>query len=95
MRYDDYKNRIAKIARVFTWIKRHAVMLSVIFGVIVTLTGVSIALKGTVLYSQYPNEQVTYGDEISPKAFAFLSRASFEYREENGEWTDVQPKFPG
>ena len=94
MQYDDYRNRVLKVARVFSWIRRHTVMLLVIFITIACLIGATLFLKGTVLFSQYPDDMI-YGDIPSPNAIAFLSPVSFEYRAENGDWTKTIPKSPG
>ena len=94
MRYDDYRNRVLKVARVFSWIRRHIVMLSVILITIACLIGATLALMGTVLWNQYPGNMI-YGDVPAPQAIAWLSPVSFEYRTENGEWTSTVPKLTG
>ena len=94
MRYDDYRNRILKIARVFQWIRKHTVLVVLILTAVAGLVGTTLALKGTILWNQYPEDMI-YGDTPSPRTVAFLSSISYEYRDENGDWTSTTPKMPG
>ena len=94
MRYDEYKNRILKVARVLQWIRRHTVLLIILLVAITGIIGAMLALRGTVLWNQYPDDMI-YGDTPKPKAIAFLSPVSFEYRAENGDWSSKAPKLPG
>ncbi len=94
MLYDAYENRIQKIARVLNFIRRHALILLSALALIVTAIAALLATKGIAGKAICP-EQIYYGDSLPVEGYAFLSSVSFEFRSEDGEWSDVQPHTPG
>ncbi len=96
MIYDEYKAKVAKIARFLTVVRRFRV---IILSVLLTVVGISTALlatSGTVYDDASCPTQIVYGDKLRYEANAFLSQVSYEFYDPvTGEWTAEVPKTPG
>ncbi len=96
MNYDKYKSRIMYIAKIVEVIKKFRVLiLSTILTVTAIVTGL-LAARGTVYGEDSIPAQITYGEELSLGADAFMSHVSYEYRREgDSEWTTQKPTRAG
>jgi len=95
MQYDNYEQRIKRVARVLSVIVR--LLPIIIPTVCLIIAGVStlLAVKGTV-GEVTVSTQITYGQSIKCEASAFMSDVSYEYAADpNGEWIAQAPTFPG
>ena len=95
MLYDNYQNKIAKIARVLSKLVR---MLPIILAVLAVITAgviTSLAFKGTVTDLEIPSE-VEYGSSFHCESSAFWSDVQYEYSTDNGKsWQKECPHLPG
>ena len=96
MNYDKYKSRIMYIAKIVDVIKKFRVLiLSVVLAVTAIVTGL-LAARGTVYGEDSIPTQITYGEQLSLGADAFMSHVSYEFRREgDGEWTTQKPTRAG
>ena len=91
--YDNYLNRIQKIAKFKNFVHKFRFLIAGIFALIIAGTTGLLIAKGTVTTAMTLPAQIIYGEDYSPTpASAFLSSVSYEYRlEEGGEWSNKKP----
>ncbi len=95
MQYDNYENRIKRVARALSVIVRLLPIIIPTICVIVAGVSTLLAVKGNVGDITVP-EQLTYGDSIKCEASAFMSSVHYEYTTDPaGEWTEQAPTLPG
>ena len=94
MQYEAYENKIKKVASVLAIMLRYAVLIISCLVVIIGAVTAVLVLKGTVTSSSMPAESV-YGEPVAFEGKAFLSKVSFEFCSEGGEWVTEQPRMPG
>ena len=90
MLYENYQNRIRRIAAVLGGIVRFLPLILTL----AVLSAVLLSLKGTV-FGWSCSSQITYGESAGCKGYAFLSKIQYEYREEDGAWQEGVPRMPG
>lgn len=95
MLYENYQNKIQKIAAFLSKVLKHIVLIGAIAGAVVVTTVTLLATKG-IPGKVKCAPSVVYGDAISCSANAFLSPVRYEYRScDGGEWSEDAPKLPG
>ena len=94
MQYEAYENKIKKVASVLAIMLRYAVLIISCLVVIIGAVTAVLVLKGTVTSSSMPAESV-YGEPVAFEGKAFLSKVSFEFCSEGGDWVTEQPRMPG
>lgn len=95
MLYENYQNKIQRIAEILRRIFRRLPIIiaiaSVIFAAIIALT----FSKGIITGVSFP-ESVEYGEAISGSASAFMSKATLEYSKKGeNAWSAQIPVMPG
>ena len=94
MQYDNYEQKIQKIARFLKPIFKHFIKITVSLAVLVAATVTLLAMRGniTVSATESFNTELIYGEELQYSASAFLSNVEYEYRAEGSEeWTKDFP----
>jgi len=94
MLYDSYTSKMMRIRSVMDFFKRNCKKILLIFIITVILISSIIALKGTVLFTDF-QETIQYGDKYIPKAYAFLDNFNTEFLDSDGVWKENQPTLPG
>lgn len=94
MLYENYQNKIKKIADVLRKMLRMWPL--VLLGVLIIVAAISafFVTKGMIISVDCPSS-VTYGDRINCKAKAFLSKTHIEYSDGSGNWSEEAPIMPG
>lgn len=95
MLYEQYQQKIAKVARFRNTLRRYRFLILGIFALIVAATAACLSVKGIVRDTVPCPQEIYYGEELSYRASAVMSRVSYEYREKGGEWTDERPLKAG
>ncbi|MCH5148502.1 MAG: hypothetical protein J1G05_03960 [Clostridiales bacterium] len=95
--YDDYLNRIQKVAKAKNFVHRFRFLLIGAFLLIIAATTGLLVAKGTVTTAMYLPAKITFGDNYSPtQASAFLSSVRYEYSlEGSDEWSSKKPVKAG
>ncbi|MCH5143062.1 MAG: hypothetical protein J1G07_05100 [Clostridiales bacterium] len=95
--YDDYLNRIQKVAKAKNFVHRFRFLLIGAFLLIIAATTGLLVAKGTVTTAMYLPAKITFGDNYSPtQASAFLSSVRYEYSlEGSDEWSSNKPVKAG
>ncbi len=90
--YDNYKNRIEKLAKVKKFILKFKFLILGVLALIIAGVTVILCIKGTVTAPLTLPAQIIYGDNYEPQgASAIMSGITYEYKAENGEWTKEKP----
>lgn len=96
--YDQYKNRIQKIAKMRKFVLKYKFLFLAVFLIIVATTCSLLVSKGAVMgETVLSSMQINYGDlyEVTP-ASAFLSSTSIEYSAVGTDiWTAEKPQIAG
>lgn len=97
MLYDDYASKMKKLANGKNFIIRHRILITIITSIVVVLTSVFLATRGTLLGDISISNEITYGDELNYEAKALFSKIiCYEFKEENSdEWTTKEPSYIG
>lgn len=95
--YDNYLNRIQKVAKAKNFVHRFRFLLIGAFLLIIAATTGLLVAKGTVTTAMSLPAKITFGDSYSPTpASAFLSSVSYEYSlEGSDEWSSKKPVKTG
>ena len=95
MMYDNYVNKIQKLAKIKNIIYKLRFVIIGVFTAIVVLIVSLLANKGKISLFEMP-EELTYGDSLNIKSESFMSDISYQYRlEGTSEWHDGLPEFAG
>ena len=94
MQYELYENKIKKVAEVLALILRHIVLVITVLALIIGSIVAILALKGSVISVDAPTS-VVYGESMVCKGKAFLSRVTFEYLGDDGQWSETPPVMTG
>ena len=94
MRYEAYQNRIKKVAEVLQRILRVWPLILIVLVIVTAALTAFITTRGMIMSFDCPSS-VAYGDEISCKANAFLSKTRIEYSDGSGEWSEDASLAPG
>lgn len=96
--YDNYKNRIMKLAKVKKFLQRYKFLIA---GILTALIALSVGLmigKGAFLSDMVFPQSITFDPygrfEIKP-AKSFLSSSKVEYSKDGESWSEEQPKRAG
>ena len=95
--YDNYLNRIQKLAKFKNFVHKFRFLIIGLFSLIIAATTGLLIAKGAVMTAMTLPAQVVYGDYYEPTpASAFMSSVSYEYRlEEGGKWSGTKPDKAG
>ena len=95
MLYENYQNKIQKIAAFLAKVLEHIILISAVFAAVVALTVTLLATKG-ITGKVSCESSIVYGESYKCKATSFLSSVRYEYKEAGGtKWTDEKPTMPG
>ncbi|MCH5147155.1 MAG: hypothetical protein J1F61_04005 [Clostridiales bacterium] len=95
--YDNYLNRIQKIAKFKSFVHKFRFLIIGVFSLIIATTTGLLVAKGTVTTAMSLPTQIIFGDDYAPTAAsAFMSSVSYEYSlEGSGEWSSKKPVKTG
>ena len=94
-RYQQYENKIQKVAKIIKFIRRHRIAFAAAF---LTLAAVFFCLTYCMgIFTQdIECADLIYGEEMNFSAKAFLTDIRFEYAVSGSDsWTDTTPVIPG
>lgn len=95
MLYENYQNRIQKIAAFLAMVLKHIVLICAALATVVAITIGLLATKG-ITSKVKCQSNVIYGESYNCKATSFLSSVKYEYRKKDDvKWTDIKPTLPG
>ena len=93
MYYEPYEQKILKLARIRDKIYKLRFLILAVFLVVTgTIVGL-VAAKGAFFEGVSIEVSYVYGEEITPKASAFMSKTSYEYYD-GTEWSEEKPFMP-
>ncbi len=95
MIYEAYEQKILRIRKMRdTLYKYKFLILGIIVLIMSCVSGFLIAMGGIVKDLSLKSGYV-YGETIRLNASAFMSKVRYEFREEDGEWSEKVPQMPG
>ncbi|MDE6505591.1 MAG: hypothetical protein K2L42_06970 [Clostridia bacterium] len=90
--YDNYKNRIEKLAKAKKFILKFKFLILGVLALIIAGVTVILCIKGTVTAPLVLPARIVYGESYEPVgASAIMSGITYEYRAEGGEWKNEKP----
>jgi len=96
MIYDNYQNKIKRLSVYLSKIVKLLPLIIAVFAAIVVISVTLTATKGLMMGKFTCESEAVYGNMPDPKAKAFISKISYEYRSaDGGEWTEEMPRVPG
>ena len=96
MLYDNYENRIKKIARIKATIHRFRYLIIAGITLVVALTVSLVSTKGIVKIDKGLETTYVYGEEYEVSASGFMSDISYEYSIKDSDiWSEEKPKNVG
>ena len=95
MLYENYQEKIRKIANFLSKVVRLLPVIIPVVSVVIVTSVTLLATKGLASKVTCAAE-VTYGESYSCEAKAFLSEVRIEYSPvDSEEWSEIQPRYPG
>lgn len=95
MLYENYQNKIKKVAAVLSKIVKHLVLIIGVLSAVVVISVTLLATKGLTGAVKCESTLI-YGEAFDCEAKAFLSDVRYEYAPRNSEeWSAERPVFPG
>lgn len=94
MTYDRYYSLISRVAKVRNTIRRHWLLFSVLFLMLLSAVFTLLYYCGSFIGSVSCGD-INYGDVLQIEYDTFLSGVHMEFSTEGGEWSDTVPTLPG
>lgn len=95
-RYSDYAKKLVPWVKAKNFLVRHRVFLLCLSGAVVCALATLTSTKGVVKDDAVINSHITYGQQLSYSASAFLGEASYEFSPASEEsWSSLVPSEVG
>lgn len=96
MTYDEYVNKITKVAKVRGTVIRFRILISCVSAVVVATTASLVSTKGVVVDQSKLQSSYTYGDKLNYESAAFMNDVGYEFAlRDSSSWGFEEPSFPG
>ena len=95
-RYERYDARVRFLSRILAFLRRHRVMLILLFAMVLALLLSFLSVVGSYFSEAHCRDYV-YGDTPACDARAFMASTKYQYADAAGtpEWQDMPPAAPG